>query len=146
MNINNLIAIVKEKLKKKIIMQDIKIEDKSFLHVGHKGNDKKKFHLKILINSKELSKMSRIQSNKKIKSDFNYMRQFKFNHKDIKAFEILGLSVGMKWMKIQEKFKTLVKKFHPDMNLGNKKYEEKLKLITLAYTQLKNTYREKIDT
>ena len=27
-----------------------------------------------------------------------------------------------------------------------KKYEEKLKLITLAYTQLKNTYREKIDT
>ena len=84
--------------------------------------------------------------NKKIKSDFNYMRQFKFDNKDIKAFEILGLSVGMKWMKIHEKFKTLVKKFHPDMNLGNKKYEEKLKLITLAYTQLKTTYREKIDT
>ena len=84
--------------------------------------------------------------NRKIKSDFNYMRQFKFDNKDIKAFEILGLSVGMKWMKIQKKFKTLVKKFHPDMNLGNKKYEEKLKLITLAYTQLKNTYREKIDT
>ena len=83
---------------------------------------------------------------KKIKSDFNYMRQFKFDNKDIKAFEILGLSVGMKWIKIQKKFKTLVKKFHPDMNLGNKKYEEKLKLITLAYTQLKNTYREKIDT
>ena len=31
------------------------------------------------------------------------------------------------------------------MNSGNKKYEEKLKLITLAYTQLKNTYRDKID-
>ena len=31
------------------------------------------------------------------------------------------------------------------MNSGNKKYEEKLKLITLAYTQLKNTYNEKID-
>ena len=46
----------------------------------------------------------------------------------------------------QDKFKILVKKFHPDMNSGNKKYEEKLKLITLAYTQLKNTYREKIDT
>ena len=83
---------------------------------------------------------------KKIKSDFNHMRQFKFDNKDIKAFEILGLSVGMKWMKIQKKFKTLVKKFHPDMNLGNKKYEDKLKMITLAYTQLKNTYREKIDT
>ena len=32
------------------------------------------------------------------------------------------------------------------MNSGNKEYEEKLKLITLAYTQLKNTYREKLDT
>ncbi len=83
--------------------------------------------------------------NRKIKNDYDYMRQFKFDHKDIKAFEILGLTVGMKWVEIQEKFKVLVKKFHPDMNLGNKKYEEKLKLITLAYTQLKNTYREKID-
>ena len=82
----------------------------------------------------------------KFKSDYNHMRQFKFNHKDIEAFAILGLSVGLKWQKIKEKFKILVKKFHPDMNLGNKKFEEKLKLITLAYTQLKNTYREKIDS
>ena len=73
------------------------------------------------------------------------MRQFNFNHKDIKAFSILGISVGLKWQKIQEKFKILVKRFHPDMNSGNKKHEEKLKLITLAYTQLKNTYRKKID-
>ena len=71
---------------------------------------------------------------------------FKFNHNDIKAFEILGISVGLKWGEIQNKFKKLVKKFHPDINLGNKKYEEKLKVITLAYTQLKNTYKEKIDT
>ena len=84
--------------------------------------------------------------NDKFKSEFNHMRQFKFDHKDIKAFEILGLTVRKKWIKVQEKFKTLVKKFHPDMNSGNKKYEEKLKLITLAYTQLKKTYREKIDT
>ena len=73
------------------------------------------------------------------------MRQFKFDYKDIKAFEILGVSEGLKWRQIQEKFKVLVKKFHPDMNSGNTKYEEKLKLITLAYTQLKNTYRDKID-
>ena len=77
--------------------------------------------------------------------DFNHMRQFKFDHKDIKAFGILGVSVGLRWKKIQDKFKVLVKKFHPDMNSGNKKHEEKLKLITLAYTQLKNTYREKIE-
>ena len=84
--------------------------------------------------------------NDKLKSELNHMRQFKFDHKDIKAFGILEVSVGLKWQKIQEKFKVLVKKFHPDMNSGNKKYEEKLKQITLAYTQLKNTYRKKIDT
>ena len=79
----------------------------------------------------------------KLKSDFNHMGQFRYNHKDIKAFEILGISVGSQWEKIYHKFKILVKKFHPDMNSGNKKFEEKLKSITLAYTQLKNTYREK---
>ena len=73
------------------------------------------------------------------------MNKFNFNSNDIKAFGILGVSVGLKWSKIQEKFKKLVKKFHPDMNAGNKKYEDKLKIITLAYTQLKNTYRKKID-
>ena len=40
-------------------------------------------------------------------------------------------------------FKTLVKKFHPDMNSGNKKFEEKLKVITLAYTQLKQLKYQK---
>jgi DnaJ-class molecular chaperone with C-terminal Zn finger domain len=84
--------------------------------------------------------------NSKLKSQLNHMNQFNFNHHDIKAFSVLGVSVGLKWKKIQEKFKKLVKKFHPDMNSGNKKYEEKLKVITLAYTQLKNTYRGKIDT
>ena len=74
------------------------------------------------------------------------MRQFKFDHNDVKAFSILGLSVGMRWEKVQEKFKKLVKKLHPDMNAGNKKYEDKLKVITLAYTQLKNTYRIKFDS
>ena len=82
----------------------------------------------------------------KLRGEYNHMNQFKFDANDIKAFSILGVSVGLKWEQIQGKFKTLVKKFHPDINLGNKEYEEKLKLITLAYTQLKNTYREKIDT
>ena len=66
MNINDLIAIVKKKLENEITIESIKIEDKSFLHIGHKGNDKKKYHLKVSINSKELSKMTKIQSTKKI--------------------------------------------------------------------------------
>ena len=84
------------------------------------------------------------------RSNFNHQftqyNQVKFSQNDIKAFSILGLSVGLKWEYIQKKFKKLVKKFHPDMNLGNKKYEDKLKVITFAYTQLKNTYRINIDT
>ena len=66
MNINDLIAIVKKKLENEIDIESIKIEDKSFLHTEHKGNNKKKFHLKLLIDSNELSKMNRIQSTKKI--------------------------------------------------------------------------------
>ena len=72
----------------------------------------------------------------------NNLKKFKFNNNDIKAFSVLGISVGLKWNKVQEKFKKLVKKFHPDMNSGNKKFEEKLKVITLAYTQLKRTLKK----
>ena len=77
-------------------------------------------------------------NSKKIEQNFG-INNFKFDENDLKAFNILGLNVGLKWEKIQSKFKKLVKKFHPDMNAGNKKYEDKLKVITLAYTQLKNT-------
>ena len=74
------------------------------------------------------------------------MKKFRFSSQDFQAFTILDVPVGDDWKKIQDKFKKLVKKFHPDMNAGNKKFEEKLKVITLAYTKLKNTYRGKIDT
>ena len=47
MNINELIAIVKNKLEAAIIIQDLKIEDKSFLHKNHKGHQEGKFHLKL---------------------------------------------------------------------------------------------------
>tara|TARA_Y100000590_G_scaffold455091_1_gene603068 strand:- start:424 stop:951 length:528 start_codon:yes stop_codon:yes gene_type:complete len=80
-------------------------------------------------------------ANSNIKYGLKHFNKHKFSENDLKAFSILGLSVGLKWEFIQKKFKKLVKKFHPDMNLGNKKYEDKLKVITLAYTQLKNTYR-----
>ena len=66
MNINELIAIVKNKLEEKIVIQDLKIEDKSFLHKNHKGHKEGKFHLKLIINSDELSKTSKIISTKRI--------------------------------------------------------------------------------
>ena len=66
MDINHLIAIVKKKLQNQINIEDIKIEDKSFLHKNHAGNQEGKFHLKISLISSELKTMSKIESNKKI--------------------------------------------------------------------------------
>ena len=61
----------------------------------------------------------------------------KLNEKDKDAFIIMGLELNASWPIIQKKFKTLVKKFHPDRNAGNKKFDDKLKKITLAYSHLK---------
>ncbi len=66
MDINDLIAIVKKKLQDQINIEDIKIEDKSFLHKNHAGNQEDKFHLKISLISRELKIMNKIESNKKI--------------------------------------------------------------------------------
>ena len=66
MNINELIAIVKIKLKEKIVIEDIKIEDKSFLHKNHKGHQEGKYHLKISIKSDEIKKYNNIERTKKI--------------------------------------------------------------------------------
>jgi len=66
MDINELIAIVKKKLTNDIKIEDIKIEDKSFLHKNHAGNQEGKFHIKITLNSIELMNMTRLESNKKI--------------------------------------------------------------------------------
>tara|TARA_B100000963_G_scaffold356313_1_gene376195 strand:- start:1610 stop:1870 length:261 start_codon:yes stop_codon:yes gene_type:complete len=77
MDINNLIAIIKKKLLDQIKIQSINIEDKSFLHKNHVGNQKGKFHLKLNIVSEDLKKMSKIQSNKKI---------YKILDKELKEF------------------------------------------------------------
>ena len=75
MDINDLIAIVKKKLHNQINIENIKIEDKSFLHKNHAGNQEGKFHLKISLISSELKTMNKIESNKKI---------YKILHKEIK--------------------------------------------------------------
>ena len=66
MNINQLISIIKKKIQSQIIVKNIVIEDKSFLHKNHVGYQKGKFHLKIMIKSNELKNLTRIESNKKI--------------------------------------------------------------------------------
>ncbi len=66
MDINELIAIVKKKLKDQIDIESIEIEDKSFLHKNHAGNQEGRYHLKIILSSNELKALSRIESNKRI--------------------------------------------------------------------------------
>ena len=72
------------------------------------------------------------------KIDDNPMSSKKLGEKDKDAFRIMGLELDADWSIIQKKFKTLVKKFHPDRNSGNKEFEDKLKKITMAYSHLKN--------
>ena len=65
------------------------------------------------------------------------LKNKKFSEKDKDAFKIMELEFSSDWATVQKKFKTLVKKFHPDRNAGNKEFEDKLKKITLAYSHLK---------
>ena len=77
MNINELIAIIKKKLYNNFDIENILIEDKSYLHKNHPGNVEGKFHLKITLTSLELKKMSKLESNKKIyKTLDNELKKF----------------------------------------------------------------------
>ena len=71
MDINQLISIIKKKLSEKIKIENINIEDKSFIHKNHKSNEKGKFHLKISIESKELNKIGKLESNRIIHKIMN---------------------------------------------------------------------------
>ena len=84
--------------------------------------------------------------NNALNDKFNFFKQEKNTHslnekklseKDVDAFKIMELELNASWPIIQKKFKTLVKKFHPDKNSGNKQFEDKLKKITLAYSHLR---------
>ena len=66
MDINELIAIIKKKLENKINIENINIEDKTFLHKNHLGNEKGKYHLKLTVTSKELKSMNKLECNRKI--------------------------------------------------------------------------------
>ena len=72
-------------------------------------------------------------------SNFKDFKKANITPQDKDALQVLELNDEVKWEQIHFKFKELVKKYHPDKNQGNKKFEEKLKKITLAYSQLKKT-------
>ena len=55
----------------------------------------------------------------------------------------MGLNDTTKWQEIQSKFKPLSKNIILIKIKEIKKFEDKLKKITLAYSQLKKTFRKK---
>ena len=60
--LDKIIKIVNEKLKP----EKMSLIDNSSLHSKHKFYDSKKFHLKLIIQSKKLKKMKKIESHKLI--------------------------------------------------------------------------------
>ena len=57
---------IKKKITKEINPQNITLIDNSNLHKKHKSFDANKFHFKIIIESKKLKKMNKIEAHKKI--------------------------------------------------------------------------------
>ena len=66
MEVNQLILLVKKKIEKNIIIQNILIRDKTYLHANHLSHKPGKFHLELRIKSEELGKYNKVQATKKI--------------------------------------------------------------------------------
>ena len=62
----NFFEEIKEKINKKISPENIEIIDNSKYHAKHKFFDLNKFHLKLIIKSKKLKKMDKIDAHKEI--------------------------------------------------------------------------------
>ena len=60
--------------------------------------------------------------------------------KEMKAFDVLELEYDFDKSKIKAHYKSLVKKYHPDVN-KEKRAEEKFKKITQAFDYLKGKYK-----
>ena len=66
MDVNQLILLLKNKIEKNILIQNITIKDKTYLHKKHTSHTEGKLHLELSIKSEELKKYNKIQSTKKI--------------------------------------------------------------------------------
>ena len=70
MDIENLIKNIKIKLLKNSFIQNVKIEDKTYLHLKHSSHDKNKFHIKLIIYSNNLKEITKLDPTKKIHKIF----------------------------------------------------------------------------
>lgn len=63
---------------------------------------------------------------------------------EMQAMAVMGIEPPTDLTRIKARYKALVKKYHPDLNPGDKKAEETIKSVNMAYTILKLAY-EKYD-
>jgi hypothetical protein len=70
-------------------------------------------------------------------NESNWKERIYFNAKDRENAAVLETSLeDLTLDELKKQYKKLVKKYHPDVNAGNKEYEEKFKKITVAYKEL----------
>ena len=62
----NYLEKIKAKIVKKVNPENITLLDNSHLHKKHKSFDPKKYHIKLIIESKKLESMQKIQAHKVI--------------------------------------------------------------------------------
>ena len=60
----NFLQEVKDKIDKKLNAEEVLLVDNSSLHSKHKSFDSKKFHLKLIIKSKQLQNLRKIEAHK----------------------------------------------------------------------------------
>ena len=70
-------------------------------------------------------------------SNFRDFKKTKVSQQDRDALQVMELNQQVKCEQRQAKFKEFLEKYNTDKNKPNKKYEDKFKKITLAYSQLK---------
>ena len=56
-----------------------------------------------------------------------------------KAMAVMEMEAPLTMEALRRRYKTLVKQYHPDRRGGDKRAEEKLKAINLAYSSLKQS-------
>jgi hypothetical protein len=62
-------------------------------------------------------------------------------HPAVEALAVMDLVPPIEWEEVKARYKTLAKRYHPDTNNADKKAEEQLKKINLAYSILKLSYQ-----
>lgn len=67
--------------------------------------------------------------------------RFPPNSRPAKALRILELAPTAELAEVKARYKALVKRLHPDVTGGDGRAEERLKIINLAYSDLKAAYQ-----